>query len=244
MDAIILTGGRGRRLGALTIHQPKANLRFAGKSLLAHTLCALKGSEKLIECVYIATGYHGERVETQYRHEAAKNSNEISVTFLPVESKLNGTFSSVMWALCATVMSHDCLVLGTDVIVTQRAMAGFIASVRNEAHTTFLVSPMLTIAPTHGRIRLSSGGEIAEYRKNLLMHTHQISQDNWYCDVGLRYFSADFAKECQSLSFNGTCDFDDIIPSMVDSGRVFKSHVFNERWLHFASSRDFLQRPL
>lgn len=31
---------------------------------------------------------------------------------------------------------------------------------------------------------------------------------------------------------------------MVDSGRVFKAYVLNERWLHFGSSRDFLQKPL
>lgn len=136
------------------------------------------------------------------------------------------------------------MILGIDVIVTRRAMAEFIESIRNGARTTFMVSPMLAVAPTHGRIRLnSSGGEIAEYRKSSLC-ANQISQDDWYCDVGVRYFSADFVKECQSLSFTGTCDFDDIVPSMVDKKRVFEAHVLNERWLHFAHSRDFLQKPL
>ncbi|MDP3778727.1 MAG: NTP transferase domain-containing protein [bacterium] len=242
MDAIILTGGRGRRLGALTKHQPKANLRFAGKSLLAYALSALKGSENLIERVYIATGYRAEKVESQYRHDTVEISNEIPVTFLPAESNLSGTFGSAMWALRAAVMNRYCLVLGTDVIITQRAMAEFIASIYNEARTTFLVSPMLTIAPTHGRIRLNSDGEIAEYKKSSLC-THQTSQ-NWYCDVGLRYFSADFVKECRSLSLAGACDFDDIMPSMVENGRVFESRILNERWLHFANSRDFLQKPL
>ncbi len=242
MDAIILTGGRGRRLGALTKHQPKANLRFAGKSLLAHTLSALKGSEDLIERVYIAMGYQAEKVESQYRHETIETSSEIPVTFLPVESNLSGTFGSAMWALRAALMNHCCLILGTDVIITQRAMSEFIASIRDEAHTTFLLSPTLTTAPTHGRIRLNSNGEIVEYQKSSLC-VHQTSR-GWYCDVGLRYFSADFVKECLSLSFTGSCDFDDIMPSMVDNGGVFESHILNERWLHFANSRDFLQKPL
>lgn len=136
-----------------------------------------------------------------------------------------------------------CLILGIDVIVTQYAMHEFIAGIRNEARTTFMVSPMLAIAPTHGRIRLNGNGEIAEYRKGSL-YVHQTSQDGWYCDVGIRYFSADLVKECRSLSLTGNCDFDDIVPSMVDKGRVFESHLLNERWLHFAHSRDFLQKPL
>lgn len=243
MDAVILTGGRGRRLGALTIRQPKANLRFAGRSLLAHTLSALKGSENLIECVYIATGYQAEKVENQYRREAVKISSGIPVTFLPVESELSGTFGSTMWALRAAVMNRCCLVLGTDVIITRRAMLKFISSIRNEARTTFLVSPILDVAPTHGRIRLNGSGEIVEYRKSSFC-TRRTSRDDWYCDVGLRYFSADFVEECRLLSFAGLCDFDDVIPSMVDNGRVFESHVLSERWLHFANSRDFLQKPL
>lgn len=242
MDAIILTGGRGRRLGALTTHQPKANLHFAGKSLLVHMLCALKGSESLIEKVYIATGYQAKKIKTQYLHEAVEISNNIPVTFLPVESELSGTFGSAIWALRTAKMNNSCLILGTDVIVTQRAMSEFITNIPTEARTTFLVSPTLAIAPTHGRIRLNNYGEMIEYRKSSF-YAHQTSHDQ-YCDVGLRYFSIEFVRECLSLSFTGACDFDDVIPFMVDNGRVFDSHILNERWLHFAHSRDFLQKPL
>lgn len=184
MDVVILTGGRGRRLGALTIHHPKANLHFAGKSLLAYVLSTLKGSESLIERVCIATGYKAEKLEAQYRHDAAEISSEIPITLLPVESEPSGTFGSVVWALRATRATRCCLVLGIDAIITQRAMAKFTASIRNEARTTFMVSPMLAVAPTHGRIRFNGSGEIMEYRKSSLC-AHQTSQDGWYCDVGV-----------------------------------------------------------
>ena len=243
MDVIILTGGRGRRLGALTLHQPKANLHFAGKSLLMHTFSALEGSEHLIQHVYVATGYMAESVETQYRHEAIKASSKIPVTFLPFEPELSGTFGSVIWALRAATMVNTCLVIGIDVIITQRAMSELIASIRDDAPTTFLVSPLLTIAPTHGHIRLSQSSAMLEYRK-YSMHAKKSSWHSWYSDVGIRYFSADFVEECRSLSLTGACDFDDIIPSLVNKGRIFNTHMLNERWLHFAGSRDFSQKPL
>ncbi len=243
MDTIILTGGRGRRLGALTTHHPKANLRFAGKSLLAHALSALRGSENLIERICIATGYQAEKVSAQYRRDAGQISSEIPVTWLPVESEPSGTFGSAVWALHTARATRCCLILGIDAIVTRRAIVEFIASIRNEKRTTFMVSPMLAIAPTHGRIRLNGSGEIAEYRKSSFC-TDQTPQDDWYCDVGVRYFSADFVKECLSLSLTGACDFDDIMPSMVGKEQIFESHILKERWLHFANSMDFLQEPL
>ena len=140
-------------------------------------------------------------------------------------------------------MVNPCLVIGIDVIITQRAMSELIASIRDDAPTTFLVSPLLSIAPTHGHIRLSQSSEMLEYRK-YSMHTDKDSRYNWYSDVGIRYFSADFVEECRSLFLTGACDFDDIIPSMVNRGRVFNTRMLNERWLHFASSRDFSQKPL
>lgn len=243
MDAMILTGGRGRRLGALTAHHPKANLHFAGKSLLAHTLSTLKGSEDLIERICIATSYQAEKMEDQYRHDVAEVLSGIPITFLPIESKPSGTFGSAVWALNTAGIADCCLIVGIDAIVTQRAMSEFIASVRSEARTTFMLSPMLAVAPTHGRIRLNSSGEISEYRKSSFC-AGQTTQNGWYCDVGVRYFSVDFVEECRLLSFTGICDFDDIMPSMVDKGRIFSTRIIDERWLHFAHGRDFLQKPL
>lgn len=188
-------------------------------------------------------GYHAEKVETQYRHDTAEILSKIPVMFLPVESEPSGAFGSVARALHTAKVTCGCLVLGVDVIVTQYAMTKFLTSIRSKARTTFMVSPMLAVAPTHGHIRLNDKGEILEYRKSSLC-ARQTSQDGRYCDVGIRYFSADFVGECRLLSLAGPSDFDDIVPSMVDKGRVFESHIFNERWLHFGNSRDFLQKPL
>ncbi len=243
MNAIILTGGRGRRLGALTTRQPKATLCFADKSLLAHTLSSLRGSENLIDHIYVATGYRADKIMAQYQYDAVELSSKVPVTLLPVEAEPSGTFGSVAWALHTAGVTKACLILGVDVIITKPVMAAFIASVQNEMHATFVVSPILSIAPTHGRIRLSDIGDIVEYRKSSLF-AHQISQSGWYCDVGVRYFSADFVRKCQLLSLTNPCDFDDVVPSMVDGGQVFKAYISNERWLHFGNSRDFLQEPL
>ena len=60
MKAIVLCGGLGTRLGALTRHTPKPLIDVAGRPFLAHVLDKLCILE--IDGFVLATGYHAEQV--------------------------------------------------------------------------------------------------------------------------------------------------------------------------------------
>ncbi len=60
MQAVILTGGRGTRLGSLTDRTPKGLVRVAGKPFLEHLLLYLRGQG--VERVLLCTGYLGEKI--------------------------------------------------------------------------------------------------------------------------------------------------------------------------------------
>jgi NDP-sugar pyrophosphorylase family protein len=59
--AIILAGGRGSRLGALTEHTPKPLLRVAGRPFLFHILDYL--IRQKVRRVILATGHFAEQIE-------------------------------------------------------------------------------------------------------------------------------------------------------------------------------------
>jgi NDP-sugar pyrophosphorylase family protein len=240
MYALILAGGRGRRLGALTTNHPKAMLRFAGKSLLSHILTTVVEID-VIQHVFVATGYLHETVKHTAEKEAENLPSRIPITILSPEIKLEGAFKSTVRAFQKADIARECLVIGIDVIVTETAITSFVHKVQR-GRTTFVVSPLLTLAPTHGRIRLGHSGKIAEYRK--AASTESVSGEDWYCDVGVRYFSASFVKECLSLKLTGYCDYDDIIPDLIGKGVDLHAYILKERWLHFAVSKDFSQKPL
>lgn len=59
MKAVILAGGKGQRMGALTLSKPKPLIKVRGKELILHTLDALP--ETIKEYV-VVTGQHSEQI--------------------------------------------------------------------------------------------------------------------------------------------------------------------------------------
>ena len=65
MKAIVLCGGLGTRLGALTRHKPKPLIDVAGRPFLAHVLDKLCVPE--IDGFVLATGFHAEQVSNFFK---------------------------------------------------------------------------------------------------------------------------------------------------------------------------------
>ncbi|MDP8236395.1 MAG: sugar phosphate nucleotidyltransferase [Candidatus Erginobacter occultus] len=63
-QAVILTGGRGTRLGALTDRIPKGLVRVAGRPFLEHLLLYLRGQG--IGNILLCAGYLGEMIEEYF----------------------------------------------------------------------------------------------------------------------------------------------------------------------------------
>lgn len=244
MNVLILAGGFGRRLGALTTRYPKATLHFAGKSLLAHTLITIPTAGEKIKQIYVTTGYQHTAVERAVKREISSLSLGIPIIMLPPEKQLKGTFKSAVYGLQAADITGGCLIIGIDVVITRSAMSDFLAEVQRTQTTVFMISPLLSIAPTHGLICLKSCGQIAEYHKYSTFSTVARPKHKWYSDVGIRYFSPSFVKKCRSFPASGLRDFDDIMPSLVQKGTNFKAYILREKWLHFGISKDFGQEPL
>ena len=244
MNALILAGGRGRRLGALTANCSKATLKFAGKSLLAHVILSTSILEKKVKMIYIATGYQSEAVKQAIEREIEALDIDTPIVVLPPEINLAGTFKSTVEGLKAAGITENCLVTGIDALVTNTTMSEFIAASAKKKKTVFMISPLLGIAPTHGFIRPNNTGQIMEYRKSSQGFGVSHSGYKWYSDVGIRYFDSSFINTCLSLPLTYPCDFDDVMPNLIKMGEKTQTHVISERWLHFGVSKDFNQKPL
>ena len=69
MQAVILAGGLGTRLGALTRDVPKPMMPVAGKPYLEHQLRWL--SKQGITKILLLTGYLGEQIQTYFGNGSA-----------------------------------------------------------------------------------------------------------------------------------------------------------------------------
>lgn len=60
---VVLAGGRGRRMGALTVRRPKPLLSVAGRPILEHTL---RRGEGLVDDWVVVTGYLGGEIRSHF----------------------------------------------------------------------------------------------------------------------------------------------------------------------------------
>jgi NDP-sugar pyrophosphorylase family protein len=113
MQAVILAGGRGKRMKELTDEIPKPLLKVCGKSLLEHKIENLPAH---IDEVIIVVGYLHEKI----REAIGASCDGRKITYIYME-ELNGTGPAL--ALCKDVLKGTCLVLMGDDLYGKDDMA-------------------------------------------------------------------------------------------------------------------------
>lgn len=106
MQAVILAGGRGKRMGVLTDSIPKPLLKIGGQPLLAWTLASLPDC---ISEILIITGYLHEQIE-KFAGENYKNKK---IEYLK-QDPLDGTDGAIRQAVKASRIQFPCLVINGD----------------------------------------------------------------------------------------------------------------------------------
>lgn len=238
MDLVILAGGRGRRLGALTIRKHKGALSFAGKPILVRILDQwLKLSA--INTIWIVTGYRHRDIEKAlnnlYSHELTRRK----IVCVRGATAVVGTLSRLRYVLKSVAGTQGVIVTGVDDIFAEVDVARFVANVsRTQASVLLAVSKELLIAPTHPAARLQ-GTRVIEYRTGAEQRLHGLT-GRWHRDTGLRYFSdAACARMIRDIDIAYIGEF---ISANVPTGISVRAFVLRRTWVHIAVARNFTQQ--
>ncbi len=116
MQCVILTAGRGTRMGALTDNTPKPLLKFRDKPIIDWTL---ENLPREINEVIFVIGYLGNRLKA-----SVKNKNGRKFTFIK-QDNLNGTGGAL--SLCKNILKGKFLALNGDDIYTSGDLSRLIA---------------------------------------------------------------------------------------------------------------------
>ena len=121
MRAIILSAGRGSRLGALTVDRPKCLIDLSGQTLLDWQLdhLAAAGVDEFV----VVTGFRDDQVEAAL----ARRSDNLSVrtTFNPFYQVADNL--GTVW-VAKDAFAGDCLVLNGDTIVSREIAEKVVAA--------------------------------------------------------------------------------------------------------------------
>lgn len=212
MNAIVLAGGRGRRLGLLTESTQKAALCFNGNPLISHIIDSLQ-NEQVIERVSVLTGYRGNDIHdvlnSSYREEVG--TGKIQVIDLP---QINGTLSRLAEALKCFNLVTGCYVCGIDSLVPQHVFHNFCTFVGEHSEDVVLLfSPRLEVAPTH-KIGCLQKDRLVDYPR-LVEIDGKISEPDflWYTDVEYDIFHLTFYKRYSKRASPTVCMYPHIYRS-------------------------------
>ena len=110
MKAIIVAGGRGSRLGALTRYRPKGLLPINSESIMARQIRILKSYG--ITDVAIVTGYRSEKITEQFKDKVSFFHNPDYLT----------TSSTASLVKAIDFMDTDIIVMSCDTVFPEKSL--------------------------------------------------------------------------------------------------------------------------
>jgi D-glycero-alpha-D-manno-heptose 1-phosphate guanylyltransferase len=155
MEAVILVGGLGSRLGDLTKETPKPMLPIRGVPFLDLLLRHLK--KKGITRAILAVGYQRQKIEKYFKQGLDKWPN---ISF-SIEANLLGTGGAILQALCLSSGS-DVFVVNGDSFLEADYSAIYKKHLQNKSDIT-VASCLISSANRYGIIRSNNSGEIIDF---------------------------------------------------------------------------------
>lgn len=156
METLMLAGGRGSRMGALTEKTQKCLLSIEGRPIIGHIMEQLISAFGSVD-LKIAISYKGEDVK---EYIDRNNLPKVSVTYIPVPKGLDdyGAYQQ------AEKYIHGIfLAVPGDIIIKSQAYTQVMELFcTNKADVATTLSPLLDIADTHPVAKLK-GLEVVEY---------------------------------------------------------------------------------
>ncbi len=146
MKAVILAGGRGSRMGALTDSIPKPLISVCDKPLILHTLEALP---RVVEEIFIVVGYKKDAI----RSFIQQNFSERKIRF--IEQENSGTGGALLSAKYELTETEKFFVVGSDDVFGQ----GELDKLVNHQFATYGIYKTIADKPTVG-IQFDSNGRL------------------------------------------------------------------------------------
>lgn len=236
MRAIILAGGRGKRMGVLTKNAQKATLYFDNNPLIVHILNGLF-QEPSVSDIVILTGYRGNDIRQLVNKSYRELLDKRRLVLLDFP-KVKGTLSRLIAGLTNLETEQGCYVCGIDALVHATVFRRFCSYVNiHQGDVVLSLSPRIKIAPTH-KLANVSGDTPMHYIIAPDSLNKELLELQWYVDVGIRYLPADTLDMLRGKDSSQERYIPSFIQQLLADGRTIKGFVFQEEWKHFATSND------
>lgn len=216
MQALILAGGIGTRMGSLTKKIPKPMLEIRGRPLLEYTLSAIKD---FVDEIIILVGYKGEQISSYF----GNNFEGIDIVYVQQKKQL-GTGNAV---LCAEKYLHGKFIfIHGDDFFTKKVFQSVIT------HELCVVAAEVDEPSRFGVFEVENNIVVGLEEKPTKPKSHLANTSCWLLDM--RIF--EFIKQ-QRLSPRGEYEFTDALKSLIKTSKVY-CEIVNDGWIPIAYPED------
>ena len=236
-DAVVLAGGRGRRLGALTHHRQKGTLRVEGDPIIIHVIRDLLATRS-IGTVWVATGYRGTDVHAVLVENMGESLRRGKVVIIDAPNII-GELSRLAYLVHVMPEVRSCLLTGVDTLLPSDLFSLLLGKAEKDGEDSlvFSLSSEIAIAPTHRLAKVANGTVRGYEPREVVCET-----TDWYVDVGTRFIPARIMGTIKEMSVPPHTDPDDFFRELIVHEKFVRAMVFESPWRHFARARDFSRK--
>lgn len=230
MDVIMIAGGRGRRMGALTSKRQKGCLKYRGVPILLRILDTLALPE--INSIRIATGYRSNDVNTLLSDTSYRSRRKQVIDTIDTVGMF-GELTKLAYAMRYLPENTDCLFTGVDTLFPKNVMREFISVARRRNQICLMLSHRIDIAPTHRHVRTVRGIVDAYEAPETA-----IALAFPYIDTTVRYYPSRIVDELRHIDVPLRSNHDEYMNRLIVRGERMRTFVYKGLWRHFAIPRD------
>ena len=220
VDAVIMAGGRGKRLSPLTDTVPKSLLKVGKKPIIEYNLERLKLYG--IDDFWICLKYLGKHIE-----DWGGNGRDLNISIQYVyENEPLGTIGSV--ALIDNFL-HDYVLVANSDILTNIDYEHFFLDFLNQAADFSVVTIPYGVDIPYAVLEINNGS---------IVNFHEKPSYTYYTNGGI------YLMKKEIISFiptNKQFDATDLIEALLKAGRKVVSYTLTGYWLDIGRHEDYLK---
>ena len=227
MKALILAGGRGKRLGQFSENQNKCMMRIAGKPLIEYSLdCAAKAG---VEEIVVVVGYKAEEIINAYGNEYKQKTLRYVI-----QQEQRGLVHAIECSKDVIGDSDFMMMLGDEVLVNPKH-GGMVKKYRDEG--LFGVCGVVEVEDKSLISRTYAIIQSDDHRIFRLIEKPRNPQNNWM-GMGNCIFKNEIFSYIEQSPINqkrGEKELPDLIQCAIDDGRIAKSFNLCDRYINVNS---------
>lgn len=220
VDAVIMAGGRGKRLSPLTDAVPKPLLEIAGKPIIEHTLERLRLFG--VDDFWVCLKYLGDQIEKWGGNGRDKN---INISYIYEDEPL-GTIGAL--SLINNFMHDYILVINSDILTNIDYEHFFLDFLKNNADISVVTIPYAVDIPY--AVLETDNGSVRNFREKPTY--------TYYSNGGIYLMKREIVNFIPAHKhFHAT----DLIDVLLKAGRSVSSYPLAGYWLDIGRHEDYIK---